>query len=100
MIVVHLINLSEWESSRGDPLLFSESISQFGFVHCCLPEQVTGVLEKWFTQQDNVIAVEIDSDLLDVPLVFENLEGGEEQFPHIYGLVKQNAIAKWYPIVI
>jgi uncharacterized protein (DUF952 family) len=100
MIIVHLINQGEWESSRGDPLLFSESISQFGFVHCCLPEQMPKVLVKWFTQQDNVIAVEIDSDRLDVPLVFENPEGGEEQFPHIYGLVKQNAIIKWYPVVI
>ena len=100
MIIVHLINQGEWESSRGDPLLFSESISQFGFVHCCLPEQVPGVLKKWFTQQENVIAVEIDSDRLDVPLAFENIEGGEEQFPHIYGLVKQNAIIKWYPVVI
>lgn len=99
MIIVHLINQGEWESSRGEPSLFSTSISQFGFVHCCLPEQVSMVLEKWFTQQDNVIAVEINSDLLDVPLVFENLEGGEEQFPHIYGLVKQNAIVKMYPIV-
>lgn len=100
MNIIHLINQGEWESSRGESLLFSESISQFGFVHCCLPEQVPVVLEKWFTQQENVIAVEINSELLDVPLVFENLEGGEEQFPHIYGLVNQNAIIKWYPVVI
>jgi uncharacterized protein (DUF952 family) len=98
MILIHLINQSEWESFRGDPLLFSKSISQFGFIHCCLPEQVPGVLEKWFHGHNDVIAVEIDSELISTPLVFENLEGGEELFPHIYGLVNRKAVVKWYPV--
>lgn len=97
MIVIHLIPHIDWEGIQGEPQLFSESIVQYGFIHCCLPEQMQGVLKHWFTAQKDVIAVEIDANLLISPLVFENLEGGSELFPHIYGLVNRDAVVRWYP---
>jgi len=97
MIIIHLIPRIDWEKFQGEKALFSESIVEFGFVHCCLPEQVRGVLNQWFAGQNDVIAVEIDTNLLASPHVLENLEGGGELFPHIYGVVNKNAIVRWYP---
>lgn len=98
MIVIHLMRRMDWEKIRGDQKLFSESVIQNGFVHCCFPEQVHGVIKQWFAGLKGVIAVEIDSNLLISPLVLENLEGGSELFPHIYGLVNKDAVVRWYPL--
>lgn len=97
MIIIHLLPIMVWEKIQGETMLFSESIIQYGFVHCCLPEQVQGVLRQWFTNQKDVIAVEIDTNLLGSPFVCENLEGGSELFPHIYGLVNKDAVVRSYP---
>lgn len=97
MVIIHLIPRTDWERIRGEQKLFSESVALYGFVHCCLPEQVCGVLKQWFAGQKDVVAVEIDSNILISSLVFENLEGGSELFPHIYGLVNMDAIVRWYP---
>lgn len=69
------------------------------FIHCCLPGQVNWVLEKWFQEKDDLYVVKIDTNLLDCRVVFENLEGGEQFFPHIYGTVPVNAIKNHYQIV-
>jgi uncharacterized protein (DUF952 family) len=98
MIIVHLIPNIDWEIIQGEQLLFGESFIQNGFVHCCLPEQVRGVWRQWFAGQNDVIAVEIDTNLLASPFVLENLEGGSELFPHIYGLVNKDAVVQWYPV--
>jgi uncharacterized protein (DUF952 family) len=97
MVIIHLILRADWERIRGEPKLFSESVAQNGFVHCCLPEQVRGVLKQWFSSHKDVVAVEIDSNLLTSSLVFENLEGGSDLFPHIYGIVNLDAVIRWYP---
>ena len=97
MIIIHLISNADWERIEGEEKLFGESVAQNGFVHCCLPKQVQGVLIQWFTGQNDVVAVEIDSNLLGSSLVYENLEGGSELFPHIYGLVNKEAVVRWYP---
>jgi uncharacterized protein (DUF952 family) len=98
MIIIHLLPVMDWEKIQGEIMLFSESIIEYGFVHCCLPEQVQGVLRQWFPNQKDVMAVEIDTNLLVSPFVVENLEGGSELFPHIYGLVNKDAVVRWYPV--
>jgi uncharacterized protein (DUF952 family) len=98
MIIIHLIPTVDWEKIQGETMLFSESVVQYGFVHCCMPEQVQGVLNQWFANQKDVAAVEIDTNLLVSPFVCENLEGGSELFPHIYGLVNKDAVVRWYPV--
>ena len=98
MILIHLIEREDWESAREENPLFQKSFIQFGFVHCCLPDQTESVLSQWFAGNNEVIAVEIDSEKLKFPLVFENLEGGNEDFPHIYGPVNIDAIVKSYPV--
>ncbi|MBM3136683.1 MAG: DUF952 domain-containing protein [Chloroflexi bacterium] len=97
MIIIHLIPRTEWEKIQDEQALFSSSFIEYGFVHCCLAEQVRGVLNQWFAGQNDVIAVEIDTNLLTSPFVLENLEGGSELFPHIYGLVNKDAAVRWYP---
>ena len=64
-----------------------DSLGSEGFIHCCLPEQLEGVLTRYFSNTSDFRVIEIDVATLPENLkpVYENTVGGEELFPHIYG---------------
>jgi uncharacterized protein (DUF952 family) len=41
---------------------------------------------------DELVVLEIDTDRIDADVRVENLDGGEELFPHIYGAVPVAAV--------
>jgi len=50
------------------------------------------VLTDWFKDTMDLLILEIDTDALQAELVHENLEGGKELFPHIYGPLNLEAV--------
>ncbi len=69
-----------------------------GFVHCSEAHQVLSVAERIFRGRDDLLLLEIALDRLDsddsspTPVRWENLEGGNELYPHIYGPIPLDAI--------
>lgn len=53
-------------------------------------------MKQWFPDKLDMLALEIETDLLKSTVIHENLEGGEEKFPHIYGPVNREAVVKWH----
>ena len=41
-----------------------------------------------------LVVLVIDTEILDAPVVVENLEGGDEGFPHIYGALPASAVVE------
>lgn len=97
MIIIHIVNSVTWEKNKENSQYFGETLKSQGFIHCCLPKQVDDVLKNWFPKREDLIFLEIDADKLSSRLILENLEGGEERFPHVYGPINHNAIISWYP---
>ena len=83
--------------NKGNPNYFGDTLKRQDFIHCCLPQQVDDVLKNWFPGREDLVFLEIDTDKLASRLVFENLEGGEEKFPHIYGPINPEEIISIYP---
>jgi uncharacterized protein (DUF952 family) len=63
-----------------------------GFIHCSYAHQVQGVLERIFRGRTGLVVLEIDPARLGCRVVDENLEGGTELFPHIYGRLPLSAV--------
>jgi uncharacterized protein (DUF952 family) len=97
MKIIHIIEASSWQIRNNQSEYFGDSLQTQGFIHCCLPTQVDFVVKTWFAGREDLVLLEIDSEKLTARLVFENLEGGEEKFPHIYGPINKDAIIGWYP---
>ena len=97
MKIIHIIDEKTWQMVKNQTQYSGDSLQDQGFIHCCLPEQVDFVLNEWFSGRRDMILLELDSEKLDARLVFENLEGGEEKFPHIYGPLNLDAVIAWYP---
>lgn len=56
-----------------------------GFIHCSTRDQVEEVANRIFRGQTGLVLLRVDRDRVGPEIVFENLEGGSEQYPHIYG---------------
>src|SRR5262245_20202776 len=63
-----------------------------GFIHCSYEHQVTAVANRIFHGIQDLVVFEIDPSLVGCSIVDENLEGGQELFPHIYGSLPMSAV--------
>ncbi len=67
---------------------------EVGFVHCSTWEQIEQVARFVYPGELTLILLVIDPARTDAELRYENLEGGAEQFPHIYGELPLAAIVR------
>ena len=58
------------------------------------------VLRRVFRGRRDIVLLRIDPDLLTSEVRFENLEGGDELFPHIYGELDLEAVTGIEPLAI
>jgi uncharacterized protein (DUF952 family) len=93
--VLHIFHItSEQEAKAAQrageyiPARFGEE----GFIHCSYERQVAGVLDRIFKGRTDLVLLEIDPAKLPCKVVDENLEGGAELFPHIYGRLPMSAV--------
>lgn len=92
MPIFHITGKNTWKAAKNSPEYLGDTLSTDGFIHCCTFEQIEGVIKKWFEGKENLVLLELDTGALLAPLKYENLEGGEELFPHIYGPINTNAV--------
>lgn len=94
MKILHITDKNTWTSAQKEGIYQADTLDNEGFIHCCLPAQLEGVLEQWFSGVEDLVILEIDPDKINTDVVYENLEGGKEKFPHIYGPIPLVAISK------
>ena len=70
----------------------SPDLTNEGFIHCSYAEQVAAVANRLFRGRTDLVLLEIDKKALACPVVDENLEGGAELYPHVYGHIPMTAV--------
>jgi uncharacterized protein (DUF952 family) len=63
-----------------------------GFIHCSNGHQVVWVANQRFRGRTDLVLLHIDPTRLGAQVRYENLEGGEELFPHVYGPIPVTAV--------
>ncbi len=63
-----------------------------GFVHCSFARQVAPVANRFYRESDDLIVLMIEPQKLSARVVCENLEGGQELFPHVYGPIPLESV--------
>ncbi len=92
MNIFHITEQSTWQEAKHNAFYEGDTLSVDGFIHCCLFEQIEDVLLNWFKGKHDVVILEIDPEILLSPVKYENLEGGLEMFPHVYGPINLDAV--------
>jgi uncharacterized protein (DUF952 family) len=83
---------ARWHVSHLDARL---TLDDVGFIHAGFAHQVAHVGAAYYADVDEpLVLLAIDRDRLDVPVIVENLEGGDELFPHIYGPLPTTAVTE------
>ena len=94
MAIIFHIALRETWASRAGGSYSPEMFVVDGFVHCSTEDQVVKVADIRFRGQKGLVLLCIDTDKVTAEIRYENLEGGQELFPHIYGEINTDAVVR------
>jgi uncharacterized protein (DUF952 family) len=95
----HITTEAELHTARPSGEYRPEAFAREGFVHCSYRSQVAATANRIFRGRAGLVLLEIHRARLTCPVVDENLDGGPEMFPHVYGAIPIAAIAQVHSLV-
>ena len=104
MRIFHIATLADWEQAQADGAYTTSTrgvtLEQEGYIHASRADQWEGVRAAFYADvTEPLVLLEIDTDLLDVPVVEEvPAPGTTETFPHVYGAIAPGAVVGVQPL--
>ncbi len=100
--IYHLALRDEWHEAveRNEPYRRStlgRPLDDEGFIHCSFEHQVEAIADLVYRGRD-VVLLSVDPSRVQAEVRVENLEGGEQLFPHIYGALPLDAVVSVDPV--
>nr|WP_179665554.1 DUF952 domain-containing protein [Nocardioides panaciterrulae] len=102
--IFHVATVSDWEQARREgsytTSTLGRTLAEEGYIHASRSDQWQGVLARFYTGvAEPLVLLEIETDLLDVPVVEEPpAPGVTETFPHVYGAIPAAAVTRVRPL--
>jgi uncharacterized protein (DUF952 family) len=93
-IIFHITTSSAWRSALAVGIYQPEMFPVDGFIHCSTREQVIQVANLRFRERSGLVLLFVDTEKVTPEIIYENLEGGQQLFPHIYGELNVDAVAQ------
>ena len=90
--IYHITSEREAKAAEFSGEYTPQQFEAEGFIHCSYAHQVAGVLQRRFRGRTDLVLLEIDTASLTCKIIDENLEGGTELFPHVYGKLLMSAV--------
>jgi uncharacterized protein (DUF952 family) len=88
----HIASRTDWQEAARQGRYTADSLCSEGFIHCSEAHQVIRVANLRFRGRTDLLLLHIESAQLHADVRYENLEGGEELYPHIYGSLNLDAV--------
>jgi uncharacterized protein (DUF952 family) len=92
--ILHISSRADWLSARPTGSYEADSLTSEGFIHCSKPDQLLGVANtnNRFEGQNDLVLLCIDPNQVVAEIRYENLDIGDNLFPHIYGPLNIDAV--------
>jgi uncharacterized protein (DUF952 family) len=90
----HITSAHEADNAKQRGVYVPAGFGREGFIHCSYAHQVLATANRIFHGRQDLVLFEIDATKLGCDVVDENLEGGAELYPHIYGHLKMAAVVR------
>lgn len=91
-MILHVATAEAWAEAKARGSYAADSLATEGFVHCCDERQLAGVAQRYFRGRRGLLVLHIDPSRLTADVRYENLVGGAELFPHVYGGIPVGAV--------
>ena len=95
--IYHITSKQEASEAEKTGVYAPAAFAREGFIHCSYANQVLAVANRIFRGRPDLVLLEIDPATLDCRVVDENLEGGNELYPHVYGRLKMSDVIRVHP---
>ncbi len=84
-IIYHITRNTDWGSALTAGSYTADSLATEGFIHCSTKQQVIATANRIFKGRRDLVLLCVDTNKVKPEIRYENLEGGTNLFPHIYG---------------
>ena len=68
------------------------TLDEVGFIHCSFADQVDATASRYYAGREGIVRLTIDPERVGAEVRVENLMGGDEVFPHVYGPIPLDAV--------
>ncbi len=89
--IYHIITKDWWAKFEGLDYYESPTLHEETFIHLSTAEQVSGVLERYYAGQTDLLKLHVDTEKLSAELKYE-LAINNEYFPHLFGKLNKSAV--------
>ena|SRR5579862_7200819 len=96
--IYHIARASLVEEAKSRAVYAPHEFDRDGFIHCSYARQLKEVASRSWGP-DRWVLLEIDRAKVAEQLVEENLEGGNDLFPHLYGKLPMVAVLAVSPLM-
>ena len=97
--IFKIIDVNEWQKvKQSETYLGSFKDIEDGYIHFSGEDQVKGTLEKYYSKQENLVLLKVETLKLD-HLIWEQASDGN-MFPHLYSSLDLSNIVDEYEITI
>ncbi|MGE3542001.1 MAG: DUF952 domain-containing protein [Candidatus Tectimicrobiota bacterium] len=93
-MIYRITERATWDAAQEAGRFASADLAAEGFIHCCTVQQLSGVAERYYQGQRDLMVLEIDETRLTVPVRWEDLRQAGELFPHVYGPIPLAAVRR------
>src|SRR6185436_953026 len=92
--IFHITKREEWERAEQEGVYQAPSLATEGFIHCSQADQVSRTANRLFSGQMGLVLLEIDTRQVKPEIRYESRDGGQEEFPHIYGALDLESVVR------
>ena len=91
-LVLHITSRTDWDTALAAGSYAADSLATEGFIHCSTAQQVIATANRLFKGKTGLVLLCIETAKVKAEIRYENLEGGTNLFPHVYGALEIAAI--------
>ena len=93
--ILHATSQAAWSTAQEEGDYQAESLEVQGFIHCSTGDQISRVVNLFFTGQNELVLLVIDAARLTSKLRWEpGADLATELFPHIYGPINLDSVVR------
>jgi glutathione S-transferase len=96
--IFHIAEVQAWSDAQADgdyrQSTIGRTLDDDGFIHCSRFNQVEVVANAAYRGRRDLLLLVIDPTKVGAEIRDENLDGGSDLFPHIYGPLNLDAVVE------
>jgi uncharacterized protein (DUF952 family) len=93
-VIFHISTRDAWDEAARAGQYRADTLETEGFIHCSTAEQVAEVANARFRGRNDLVLLWIDEVKVRGEIKWEAASDGSGTFPHIYGPLDLNAVAR------